>query len=83
MKNYITQISRRLHREVFNKKGQLTFEKISYGSFYYNNEKCHREDGPAKIWIDDHVEYWLNDTFYYKTKFYYVLYSKEYISIEI
>jgi len=29
--------------------------------FYYLNGKCHREDGPAIIWKDGKVLYFIND----------------------
>ena len=36
------------------------------GIIRYSNELCqyHREDGPAKIWGNGIVEYWLNDIKY-------------------
>ena len=37
-----------------------------YGIIEYKNEKelLHNEDGPAVIYTDGHVEYWINGEYY-------------------
>lgn len=39
-----------------------------YFKSWYKNGLCHRETGPAIIWYNGYLQYWLNGDCYYQDK---------------